>query len=183
LLRSTYQEWFLPARIVLKREMDDHPRSFDMERAVYERLRPLQGRVVPRLLGQIEYDGGRALVLDDIGGVCLADPSGGMVMLEKGDERRRGEELGRLLGEALVELAAKGVSHDDTKLDNFHLVGDGDRDGGRIMVVDFELVDLDLGEEDAAWVVRANVESLVGRWREHLERLKEDGFLPREGKV
>jgi hypothetical protein len=74
-----------------------------------------------------------------------------------------------------------GVSHDDTKLDNFHVVGEGE--GAKVMVVDFEQVDLDLGEEDAAWVVRENVLTLVGRWREHLECLREDGFLPRKGRV
>jgi hypothetical protein len=66
-------------------------------------------------------------------------------------------------------------------LDNFHVVGEGE--GAKVMVVDFEQVDLDLGEEDAAWVVRENVLTLVGRWREHLECLREDGFLPRKGRV
>jgi hypothetical protein len=74
-----------------------------------------------------------------------------------------------------------GVSHDDIKLDNFHLVGEGE--GAKVMVVDLEQVDLDLGEEDAAWVVRENVETLVGRWRGHLECLREDGFLPKVGRV
>ncbi|KAK4151255.1 hypothetical protein C8A00DRAFT_45518 [Chaetomidium leptoderma] len=180
---SAYPEWFLlPPRIVLKREMDDHPRSFDAEHAVYDRLGPLQGEVIPRLLGCIEYDGARALLLSDIGGVCLADPGGGLVLQGRGDdEGQRARELGRLLGVALGALAAMGVSHDDTKSDNFHLVGEGE--SAKIMVVDLEQVDLDLSKEDAAWAVRENVETLVGRWREHLECLREDGFLPREGKA
>jgi tRNA A-37 threonylcarbamoyl transferase component Bud32 len=83
-----------------------------------------------------------------------------------------------LIGEALGQLAARGVLHDDIKLDNFLLVGE--RQGARIMVVDLEQVDLDLSEEDAAWVVRENVETLVSRWREHLECLREDRLLSRE---
>ena len=51
-LESRYPEWFPPPRVVLKREMDGHPRHFEMERHVYGRLRPLQGEVIPRLLGE-----------------------------------------------------------------------------------------------------------------------------------
>lgn len=164
--------------------MEDHPRSFEVERGVYERLRPLQGDVIPRLLGELEYDGARALLLSDIGGVCLASPAGGMVLQEKGDDELvRAKELGRLLRDALGALAGMGVSHDDVKLNNFHLVGEGEGEGAKVMVVDLEQVDLDLGVEDAAWVVRENVETLVGRWREHLECLREDRFLPRGERV
>jgi hypothetical protein len=133
-LESSYPEWFLPPRVVLKREMDDHPRNFEAERHVYGRLRPLQGGVIPRLLGELEYDGARALLRADIGGVCLASAAGGMVLQEMGDEGRRGQELGRLLGDALGALAGMGVSHDDTKLDNFQVVGEGE--GAKVMVVD-----------------------------------------------
>ncbi|KAK4123068.1 hypothetical protein N657DRAFT_574289, partial [Parathielavia appendiculata] len=143
-LRSRSPELFLPAQIVLKRKIDDHTRSFDAERAAYDRLRPLQGKVMPVLLGQIEYDGARAPLLSDIGGVCLAEPAGEMLA----------GELGRLIGEALGQLAVGGLLH-DVKLDNFHLVGEGQ--GAKIMVVDLEQVDLDLSEEDDAWVVRENV--------------------------
>lgn len=99
----------------------------------------------------------------------------------------QGTVVPRLLAEALGALAAVGVSHDDVKLDNFHFVGGGGGgDGGeeegrgraRIMVVDFEQVDLDLGEEDSAWVVQSNVDRLVRRWREHLRCLRADGLMP-----
>jgi predicted Ser/Thr protein kinase len=39
-----------------------------------------------------------------------------------------------MLLEALLALTSLGVTHDDSKLDNFRLVGDRDR----IMVIDFD---------------------------------------------
>jgi hypothetical protein len=64
--------------------------------------------------------------------------------------------------------------HDDVKLDNSQFVAEGQEE--RAMVVDLEQGDLDLSEEDVAWVVRENVETLVSRWREHLECLREMGY-------
>ncbi|KAL6411782.1 hypothetical protein AUP68_04159 [Ilyonectria robusta] len=84
-----------------------------VEVIAYEKLRALQGITIPRWYGEMEYDGTRALILSDIGGDCLATPEGAVL-----DEK----DLHPLLYQALSSLTNLGVSHDDTKLDNFHLV-------------------------------------------------------------
>ena len=48
----------------------------------YAKLRPLQGAVVPRLFGELQYNNIKALI-SDIGSVCLAAPEGSMLKLDK----------------------------------------------------------------------------------------------------
>lgn len=151
---------------MLKIKKPDWDREFKTEAATYALLQPLQGKLIPKLHGQIAYDGTRALILSDIGGACLATPEGAVL---------RPEELRPLLETALTTLADHGVSHDDIKLDNFHLVSSGR--GEKIMAVDLERVDVGLSQEDRDIVLRANVDQLVRWYRGHLECLKEDGVL------
>lgn len=165
-LRSRYPEWTLPCNIVLKSQKPDWEEEFDTEKATYTLLQPLQGLVIPRYHGQITYDGTRALILSDIGGKCIATPEGAVL---------REEELRPLFEKALKALMDHGVSHDDIKLDNFHLVEDGTEE--RVMVVDLERVDVGLEQEDRDIMLRANVNQLMRWYKGHLECLKEDGVL------
>lgn len=132
--RSAFPEWHLPLNIVLKKEKEGWREEFDTELATYEKLRCLQGHVIPVCYGQIEYDGARTLVLSDVGGECLAEPQG--ATLEE-------DELRPLLDQALRALAALRMSHSDLKLDNFRLVN------GVIVIVDFERVDEHASREEA----------------------------------
>ncbi len=124
-VETRFPEWTLPDRLVLKRQKKGWAREFNTERAAYERLRPLQGVVIPRYFGEVRYRNRRTMVLEDIGGESLATPAGMLVKLD---------EFRRLLFQALNAFAPFRLLHSDTKLDNFHLTG------GRIMVVDLERV-------------------------------------------
>lgn len=96
-----------------------------MERATYAKLGSLQGIVIPKLFGELRYDNTRALLLSDIGGVCLATPEG--ALLELADFRP-------LLCQALTAMSQLKILQEDIKLDNFHLVDN------KVMIVDLEKV-------------------------------------------
>jgi len=134
-----------------------------MELVAYEQLKPLQGVVVPIFYGQAEYRGVRSIVLSDIGGASVATPEG--AILPKKD-------MHRLFDQALRPLAELGLTHDDLKLDNFHLV---EKDGEKaIMVVDLERINL-IPKESS--MVEWDIEKLMDDYRDHLKCLKNDGLL------
>lgn len=137
-----------------------------MEKAAYEKLGPVQGSVIPRCFGQIEYDGKRALILSDIGGYCIATPEGAVL-----DEK----DFRPLLKKALTSISKLGVSHDDNKLDNFHLVTEDRKD--RVMIVDLEMVDTNLSEAEFAFAAEASEDFLIQQYRQHLECMEYDGVL------
>ncbi|RSL61280.1 hypothetical protein CEP54_006327 [Fusarium duplospermum] len=164
---SSYPEWALPRRFVFKKEKEYWESEFEMEKAAYEMLKPLQGYFIPTCFGQIDYDDTRALLLSDIGGACLATSEGAVL---------RHDELQPLLEETLTALVTAGVSHDDLKLDNFHLVED-DHGSDRIMVVDLERVDIGLSEKQGAFAVKCAVDFLMQAYKAHLACLENDGLL------
>jgi RIO-like serine/threonine protein kinase len=140
LLQSRWPEWFLPTKIVLKRQKAGWEDEFDNEKAIYQRLASVQGTVVPVCYGEAscpatEETGPRALVLSDIGGIGLyEDAAGGLDT----------EHVEAMLLEALRALTNLGIAHDDSKLDNFRLVGDRDK----IMVIDFDSSYIMAGSDD-----------------------------------
>ena len=165
-IQDKLPEWCLPENIVFKIQKDDWAEEFERERAIYEQLRPLQGVVIPHCYGCVNYDGKRALILSNIGGACLATPAGA-VLAEK--------DLKPLLSQALTALAQMGVAHDDTKLDNFHLVTNDGKD--KIMIVDLEIVDTSPSEDNYAFATFSNVSHMIGLYRMHLDCLQHDGYL------
>ncbi|UPK90863.1 hypothetical protein LCI18_001798 [Fusarium solani-melongenae] len=163
-IQAKFPEWFLPERIVLKIERDNWKEEFDLEKTAYEKLKGLQGDVIPRCYGQIEYDGERALILSDVGEACLATPDGAVL-----DEN----DLRLLLDKAITSLTDRHVSQDDTKLNNFHLVTENGKD--RIVVVDLEMVDMDLSEDGYAFAARSKVSWLIQQYLQHLDTMEYDG--------
>ncbi|KAF5584147.1 hypothetical protein FPANT_7959 [Fusarium pseudoanthophilum] len=149
-LHTKFPEWFLPDKIVLKRQKENWEEEFDHEIVAYNRLRPIQGLTIPRLYGTIQYANTRALILSDIGGSSLSTPDGAVL-----DE----QDLEPLLHQALTSLNQYGVCHDDTKLDNFHLVADEGKD--KIMIVDLESADFDQTEEELAYTAKSKTKSLL----------------------
>lgn len=118
---------------MLKRQKAGWDDEFDNEKAIYQRLAPVQGTVVPVCYGEASCPATdndtdtrpRALVLSDVGGIGLnEDAAGGLDT----------DHVEAMLLEALRTLTYLGVTHDDSKLDNFRLVGDRDR----VMVIDFD---------------------------------------------
>jgi serine/threonine protein kinase len=165
---SSFPEWFLPTNIILKKQKDGWDEEFDTEKAAYEKLKCLQGLVIPICYGQAQYKGTRALVLSDIGGSCVAEPKGAVL---------REQDIRPLFDQALSALASQGISHDDMKLDNFHLVN---HSGNKIiMIVDLERINQLPPQKDPTQMVQADVDFLMQAYRDHLECLKEDGLLPK----
>jgi hypothetical protein len=165
---SSFPEWFLPTKIVLKKQKDGWDEEFDTEKAAYEKLKCLQGLVIPICYGLAQYEGTRALVLSDIGGSCVAEPKGA-VLAE--------QDVRPLFDQALSALASQGISHDDMKLDNFHLVN---HSGNKIiMIVDLERINQLPPQRDPTQMVQADVDFLMQAYRDHLECLQEDGLLPK----
>ncbi|KAK0750124.1 hypothetical protein B0T18DRAFT_322209 [Schizothecium vesticola] len=120
IVQSRWPEWFLPPKIVLKRQKLGWDEEFDNEKSIYQRLAPLQGTVVPVFYGEAscpatEDTGTRALVFSHVDGIGLYEEAAG------GMER---EEVRSMLMASLLAMSSLGVIHDDYKLDNFVLVGD-----------------------------------------------------------
>ncbi|RMJ06864.1 hypothetical protein CDV36_013544 [Fusarium kuroshium] len=80
------------------------------------------------------------MILSDIGGACLASPEG--VVLDEKD-------FYQPLYKVTTSLIDPGVSHDDSNLDNLHLVTEDGKD--KIIMVDMERVDMGLSENDFAF--------------------------------
>ncbi|KAJ4326725.1 hypothetical protein N0V84_002842 [Fusarium piperis] len=165
-VQDRFPEWCLPERIVFKKQKEGWDEEFDQEKAAYAKLRPIQGIAIPRFYGAIAYNDGRAMILSDIGGACVASPEGA-VLDEKG--------FYQLLSKAMTSLTDLGILHDDSKLDNLHLVTEGGKD--KIMMVDLERVDMDLSEDDFAFAVESKADFLSRQYRSHLRTLEYDGML------
>ncbi|APA15269.1 predicted protein [Sclerotinia sclerotiorum 1980 UF-70] len=72
-LKSSHPEWFLPPTVILKKCKPDWDDEFEVEKRIYRRLQPLQGRFIPYFYGEAIYDGSPALVLSEIIGRRLLD--------------------------------------------------------------------------------------------------------------
>ena len=82
---------------------------FDVELKAYDRLKPLQGVVIPTYYGQLYYNGTRALIVEYLEGLSLSSPEGATLRLE---------ELSTLLQPCYRVLHAFGVHYDDPNLSN-----------------------------------------------------------------
>jgi RIO-like serine/threonine protein kinase len=166
--RTTFPEWFLPNRLVLKQQKEGEEEMimaelFDTKLKAYDRLKPLQGVVIPTCFGQLYYNGKRALIVEYLEGVFLSSPEGATLRLE---------ELSTLLQPCYQALHAFGVHHDDPSLSNFLLVDDG-----KIMVLDLESAVFDLSTDDQALFLKTSVEHLAGRYRSMQAYYRNDGSL------
>lgn len=126
-VKSTFPEWFLPSTIICKKQKEGWAEEFENEKAMYAKLRDLQGVVVPKYYGQVTCADDRPVLLfSGIGGDALCEPATAGI-----SEGR----LRELLTNAYDSMAFYNIAHTDAKLDNFILVGD------RIMVVDLEMAE------------------------------------------
>ncbi|KAH6622676.1 hypothetical protein F5144DRAFT_605223 [Chaetomium tenue] len=156
-------EWSLPAQLILKRQKEGWDEEFEMEKAAYAKLKPLQGVFVPQFFGELRYENTRAILLSDIGGACLATPAGSL--LEPPELRRR-------LNETLTALAEFRILQDDVKLDNFHVVGE------KVVAVDFErLQNQDMHEDDIARDVKGTIDWLLRLYDGNQYCFWDDGFI------
>lgn len=63
----------LPRTVILKQQKDGWEEEFQNEIHVYDRLKELQGAVIPRFLGQGSFNGLPALILSEVVGTTLYD--------------------------------------------------------------------------------------------------------------
>ena len=162
-----FPEWFLPDHIALKMEKLSEEKEameelFDTEVKVYERLKPLQGVVVPRCYGRIRYNGSRTLILERLGGVSLVSPEAATLRLD---------QLADLLLPCYQALHAFGVHYDDLQLANFQLVD------AKVMVLDFEQVMLDRSADDNAFFTMTGIRHLAKLYREMQVWYRHEGRL------
>lgn len=164
----------MPEKIVLKKQKEGWDEEFDTEKATYEKLRHLQGHVIPILFGQAVYQGVRTLVFSDVGGANMAGPQGTILDSASGEELTHAE-FRAMATEALGSLLDNGISHDDFKLDNFHRFDGASR--RTIMVLDLERVTKVPKDEKDELTKRA-VDWLAQRYRQHVKCTRYDGLLP-----
>lgn len=129
---------FLPPTIIVKQLTPTWDAEFDAEQRIYQKLAPIQSRVIPTFYGEgrvcnNDGTGTRALLLSDVGDTSLHSAAAGA--LSKTALKARLKPAVR----ALLEL---GVEPADQNPCNYHLVED------RVMLLDFE----DAGEVDPAEV-------------------------------
>ncbi len=115
MVRSFWPAYFLPDVVILKKLKPGWDDKFDNEQAIYKRLQPLQGRVIPIYYGEAQCEGTRALVLSEVQGVLAR---------EQIPPRLDWDIFTDRIGAAYRELAQLGVCYDDERLDNVFLVGD-----------------------------------------------------------
>ncbi len=113
----------LPKTVVLKKLKRDWDEEFDTEKDVYNKLKPLQGNLIPIFYGEAEYEGTRAFVLSEVDGVvsCL-----------QSHPPLPGEEFKRRVEAIYQKLDVFKFSYDDANLGNILLTKDG------AMLVDLE---------------------------------------------
>ncbi|KAK7420623.1 hypothetical protein QQZ08_010315 [Neonectria magnoliae] len=127
LARALVPGYFLPSRVVLKKMKPEWDDEFDNEVCMYERLRPVQGHLIPICYGLAWCDGKRALVLSVVNGLLPFE--------QPLDSPLDAAEFCHRLRVAYSELGTFGLMYGDPKLDNYLLVDD------RIVIVDLESVE------------------------------------------
>lgn len=119
--------------VIVKQQKNNWEKEFGNEKAVYDRLKELQGKVIPSFFGQGYYDGLPALVLSDIDGITLYE------LARRKDDFPR-EALKTYLDDVFRQFSEYGALYRDQRLDNFLLCDKGSQ-GCKVMVVDLEQVD------------------------------------------
>ncbi|OAA34142.1 Protein kinase-like domain protein [Metarhizium rileyi] len=148
-------QFYLPGRLVLKTRKPDWGDEFANEKVMYQRLEPLQGRIMPRFLGDAEFNGIPSIVLSRLEG----SPS-----YKQGPTALPADDFERQLKVLLQEFTKFGVIYDDPKLDNFLVVK------GKVMVVDLESV-CEEDKQDQELAVESHRLHIMPQYRRCLESL------------
>ncbi|RAH72806.1 uncharacterized protein BO66DRAFT_21603 [Aspergillus aculeatinus CBS 121060] len=120
--------------VIVKQQKDEWEEEFEDEQRAYNRLKKLQGKVIPYFYGRGHFGGLPALVLSDIDGITLDE-------LARSNYEVPEESLRSSLEEVFSELTKHGALYRDQKLDNFLLCDGKGRGKSRVMVVDLEQVE------------------------------------------
>ncbi|KPM39094.1 hypothetical protein AK830_g7458 [Neonectria ditissima] len=168
-VKSAFPEWFLPDNLILKKERDgkedeygDPDELMDMEVKAYKKLKSLQGIVIPNFYGQVRFNEARAIILQDIGGVSLAEPAGATLDFDT---------FSTLLQECCCALQSCGVTPEDHQLGNFVLVEN------KIMAVDLEMVSFDKPTEYTRTSMWNGITWMARLYRDRRAYLRKQGLL------
>lgn len=116
--------------VIVKQQKDEWEEEFEDEERAYNRLKDLQGKVIPTFYGRGQIDGIPALILSELHGIKLND------LARSNDCEVPVELLKAYLEKVFDEFSKHNALYRDQKLDNFLLC-----DEGKVMVVDLEQVE------------------------------------------
>ncbi|PLB50835.1 hypothetical protein P170DRAFT_474388 [Aspergillus steynii IBT 23096] len=123
------------ASVIVKQQKEEWEEEFDDEETAYNKLKDLQGKVIPNFYGRGYFDGQPALILSKIDGIPLN------AVARSSDCKIPEDSLKAYLEEVFTELSKHGALYHDQKLDNFLLCHDEQRGHIKVMVVDLEQVE------------------------------------------
>lgn len=150
-------QFYLPNRVILKTLKSNWDEEFANEKAMYMRLKSLQGHIIPRFLGDAEFNNSPSIVLSYIDG---------MPSYRQCPTPLPAEEFERQIEAILWSLTRFGVIYDDPKLDNFLVVN------GKVIVVDLESV-CEEDEQDYELAVRSHRNHIMSQYRNYLRNLSD----------
>lgn len=121
----------IPGPIIVKQQKKAWEEEFKNEKMAYERLKELQGTVIPQFLGEGFFRGVPALFLSEIAGTTLYD-------LAQSNDDIPEDILEARLQETFGELSRQGAVHWDPKLDNVLFCHSKNYRESKVMLVDLE---------------------------------------------
>lgn len=166
-LRLLWPRYALPPVVVLKKPKDplwtrkdlsSQKADYENERVMYQRLKPLQGDVIPEFFGETRCDGRRALVISLLPGVQLNRQPKPQLTIAEYEER---------VAVPVRKLQKCGVIHDDDRLTNMMLVN------GRIMFIDLERVEAIEPERLEWYCTEVAIPGCVKQYKVYLEHADE----------
>ena len=160
LVMTAFPAFFLPDRVVLKKTKPGWLEEFDNEKRMYRRLEHLQGRMIPKLYGEAEFEGARALILSEVVGI---------MPWEQQRPPLEVDEFKKLVEVVFGELNAVDLGYEDIKLDNFIMVQD------RIVLVDLESV-YEPKPEDREYSFNSDRIHLGVIYKRYLDNYDKDDF-------
>lgn len=159
----------LPAVVIVKKMKDDWHDGFEQEKEAYEKLKSLQGSVIPTFFGQGSFNGSPVIIISVVKGKTFHE-------LAYSGVPASSDELRRPLEEAMQLLHSHGAEYLDQRLDNFFLC-----DTGEVMIVDLEQVsfppDLEDWKDSVNYGGVGSLLSLFHGIREKKSRITPDNFL------
>ena len=126
----------LPNVVIIKKMKNDWHDEFEQEKEAYERLKSLQGSVIPTFFGQGTFNGSPIIIISEVVGKTLHELAHNKAPISL-------DELQCLLEHAMWLLHSCGAEYLDQRLDNFFLC-----DASKVMIVDLEQVRFPLDLED-----------------------------------
>lgn len=145
-------------RVIVKQQKDEWEEEFWGEKKAYDRLKELQGTVIPQIFGQGFFNGLPALIHSEVVGTTLYD------LARSSKCKVQEEALKTQLEEVFKALSEYGAVYWDQKLDNFLFCDNGDCENSKMMIVDLEQVQFP--EKIRPWEISVNRRGAISLMRD-----------------